>query len=169
MTATITAFVERLLSPANHDPFRIVAIQEGEGAIVTSDGEIGIDDAAQLLIANLGSFDWQAYVDRPPGAEADELVSGLSLITTLASLVAQINLYQARLLWSIKVPERIGMLRMLDKRSEAEELRYQQCLTAERTLSGEELASFVLETSAFMDTWGKARCDLVPRNELDAG
>lgn len=103
------------------DPFAIVAISPGNRTVATHSGEMTFSEAAQRLVNQLRAYDWQQFlVDREKLCRdfTVELFVGMSHIGALASLMAEIDLHQARRLWSDNVPHSVGTLRMLALNSE---------------------------------------------------
>lgn len=144
-------------------PYTVIAFGPGNGSVVTYQGEMSLDAVAQLMIARLEDFDWPALeaLRKEVGQEFLGGLAGYDEMLDIVSLVAEINLYLARLLWSIKVPARTGLPRMLAQEHEVQELRYLENLAAQRALCDDELALHLLEQGAFMSQWGEARRYLV--------
>ncbi|HEY5807679.1 MAG TPA: hypothetical protein VIT67_06910 [Povalibacter sp.] len=140
-------------------PYTVIAFGAGDGRVVTFQGTMSLDAAAQLMIATLEDFDWPALETH--GTDNLDGLTGYDEMLDIVSLVAEINLYLSRLLWSIKVPSGVGLPRMLERRHEAEELRYLKNLATQRALADDELALHLLEHGAFMSQWGEARRWLV--------
>ena len=140
--------------------YTVIAFGAGDGRVMTYQGAMSVDAAAELLISTLEDFDWSAIDPRSTMVHRDALARYEAMLD-IVSLVAEINLYLARLLWSLKVPPAIGMPRMLVVSDEADELRYLENLAAQRALSEDELAMHLLEHGEFMSQWGEARRRLV--------
>lgn len=152
-------------------PYTVIAFGKGDGIVVTHQGPMTIDEAATLFIAKLEAFDWTAFESQGREIRHEtfgQLFCEYEEILDLTSLVAEINLYEARLLWSIKVPEIVGMPRMLAKTHERVELRYIKNLAAQRTLTEGELAEHLLEQGAFMSQWAEERTHLIERTDAIA-
>ncbi|HMN46062.1 MAG TPA: hypothetical protein PKE27_15900 [Povalibacter sp.] len=140
-------------------PYTVVAFGAGDGRVVTYQGMMSLEAAVQLMVASLEDFDWPALQMR--GRETAGGLAGYEEMLDLVSLVAEINLYLARLVWSIKVPPSIGLPRLLASAHEADELRYLANLATQRSLADDELALHLLEQGEFMSQWGEARRVLV--------
>ena len=144
-------------------PYTIVGIGAGDGIVHTFQGPMSIDEAAQLLVEKVRAFDWSRFDSSRFDSEGQP--SGdYELLLDVASLVAEINLYQARALWCLHVPPNIGMPRMLASADEAQEQRYLENLRAQRGLNEDALASHILEQGAFMSHWAEARRQLAGLN-----
>ena len=141
-------------------PYTVIAFGAGDGRVVTYQGPMSVDAAAELLVSVLEDFDWSTIDPKNAMVHRDAL-AGYEAMLDIVSLVAEINLYLARLLWSLKVPSAIGMPRMLIASDELDELRYLENLAAQRALSEDELAMHLLEHGEFMSEWGEARRRLV--------
>jgi hypothetical protein len=139
-------------------PYTVIGFGAGDGRVVTHQGTMSLDEAAQLLIAKLEDFDWEAL---EPHEGEIHLPLGYEEMLDIVSLVAEINLYQARLLWTLRVPKRIGLPRLLTLADEAQELRYLKNLATQRALFDDELAWHLLEHGAFMSDWAEMRRCLV--------
>ena len=150
------AFRSNIDLPAS--PYTVIAFGAGDGRVVTHRATMSVDEAAQLLIAKLEDFDWETL--EPHDGEV-HLPLGYEEMLDLVSFVAEINLYQARLLWTLKAPRRIGLPRMLAPSDEARELQYLKNLAAQRTRFDDELAWHLLEHGAFMSDWAETRRCLV--------
>jgi hypothetical protein len=150
------AFRSNIDLPAS--PYTVIAFGDGDGRVVTHHATMSVDEAAQLLMATLEVFDWEAL--EPQEGEV-HLPLGYEEMLDLVSFVAEINLYQARLLWTLKAPRRIGLPRMLAPSDEADELLYLKNLAAQRALFEDELAWHLLEHGAFMSDWAETRRCLV--------
>lgn len=140
-------------------PYTVVAFGAGDGRVVTYQGAMSLEAAVQLLVERLEDFDWPSLQAR--GRENVRGIAGYEEMLDVVSLVAEINLYLSRLLWSIKAPPDIGLPRLLARESEADELRYLANLAVQRSLSDDELALHLLEQGEFMSRWGEARRVLV--------
>ncbi len=137
-------------------PYTVVAFGAGDGCVVTFQGTMNVDAAVQLMIATLEDFDW-SILDaqrQPMPVVCEEMLD-------IVSLVAEINLYLARLVWSLKASRAVGLPRMLAPAHEDDELRYLANLAAQRALVGDELALHLLEHGAFMSQWGEERRVLI--------
>jgi hypothetical protein len=150
------AFRSNIDLPAS--PYTVMAFGAGDGRVVTHHATMSVDEAAQLLIARLEDFDWQTL---EPQNGVVHLPLGYEEMLDLVSLVAEINLYQSRLLWTLKAPRRTGLPRMLAPSDEATELRYLKNLAAQRVLFDDALAWHLLEQGAFMSEWAEMRRCLV--------
>jgi hypothetical protein len=150
------AFRSNIDLPAS--PYTVVAFGAGDGRVVTHHATMCVDEAAQLLIVKLEDFDWETL---EPQKGVVHLPLGYEEMLDLVSLVAEINLYQARLLWILKVPRRIGMPRMLAPTDETRELLYLKNLATQRALFDDALAWHLLEHGAFMSEWAEMRRCLV--------
>jgi hypothetical protein len=147
------------------DPFFLVAILEGQGVVVTRAGRYTIDEAAYMLVDHLGRFDWQAWKhrDRLDERAFGEIFDAIDYLYSIVKLVAQVNLYQARLLWCLNAPESVGLPRILDKAYEASELTYHRHLAALRARVGDEVTDYVLTHGAEILEWESQRCEFVTR------
>jgi hypothetical protein len=141
-------------------PFTIVRIGAGDGVVRTYQGLMSIDEAAELLVEKLRGFNWDE-AQRKHQPLNEEIQREYELILDVTSLVAEINLYQARALWNLNTPRNVGEPRMLSTQHELQELRYLSNLQAQRGLNDDELASHILEQGAFMSDWAEARRQLI--------
>ena len=128
-------------------PYTVIRFGSGDGRVVTRERVMSIDEAAQLVLEKLEAVRWSGAVPR------EVLEDVLDALT----LVAEVNLYQARLLWTLKVPGSAGMPAMLSPAHEADELQYLRNLAEQRTLPEGELALHLLERGAFMEEWAEKR------------
>ncbi|HEY6640837.1 hypothetical protein [Povalibacter sp.] len=146
-------------------PYTVITFGAGDGSVVTYQGTMSLDAAAQLMAASLEDFDWSTLETRgnEPAPVSASGVAGYDEMLDIVSLVAEINLYLSRVLWSIKVPPTIGLPRMLATPNEAHELRYLSTLATQRELSDDALALHLLEHGHFMSQWAQARRQLVAR------
>jgi hypothetical protein len=146
------------------DPFAILDLNVGLGVVVTHSGSMTFDAASQLLTEELERYDWRSFLSerrRQMRHFAAELFVGMSRIGAIASLQAEIDLPRARAIWREKVPAEVGILRMLAKSDEAEELVYQSHLANVRALSADARIGYLLENGDEMLAWGDARVQLV--------
>ncbi len=141
-------------------PYTVIAFGAGDGRVVTYQGAMSVDAAAELLARTLEDFDWSAIDPQSAVVHRDALARYEAMLD-IVSLVAEINLYLARVLWSLNVPPAIGIPRMLVDSDETRELRYLENLAMQRQLSDDELAMHLLEQGEFMSEWGEARRHLV--------
>lgn len=140
-------------------PYTIVAFGAGDGRVETYQGTLSLEAAVRLMVERLEDFDWPALQAR--GREHANELAGYEDMLDLVSLVAEINLYLSRLVWSIKAPAHAGLPRLLARAHEADELRYLANLATQRSLSDDELALHLLEQGEFMSQWGEVRRVLV--------
>jgi hypothetical protein len=147
------------------DPFALLSIVEGEGVVITQSGRFTIDEAAQILVTHLERFDWQRWNERELLDERAfyEVCDAFDDLFSILSLVAQINLYQARLLWCLNAPESVGLLRMIDKATEKRELDYQAHLASLRALQGDSVTEYILSYGAEIFEWEQLRHQFVDR------
>lgn len=150
---------------SQREPFYLIDIVAGEGIVVTRTGRFTIDEAAHMMVDYLTRFDWQEYEDRDRADQKtfDELCDAVDDLFSIVTLVAQINLYQARLLWCLNAPASVGLPRMLDKSSEAQELEYHKHLAALRARQGDEVTEYVLEKGDEIFSWESQRFEFVTR------
>ncbi len=154
------------LSDVELDPFAILELQSSRRIVVTHSGAMTFDEAARRFADELQCCDWRDFLagrDRQGRDYAAELFVGMSGIGALASLMAEIDLHEARLLWAANVPLEVGTLRMLALEDEAAELIYQSHLASVRALSDDARIDYLLENGAEMLAWGNARVYLVKR------
>lgn len=139
------------------DPFFVQSIEEGAGCVVTNAGRFTIDEAALMMVDRLVRFDWAAWDDRERLDERAyyEICDAFDDLFSITSCVAQINLYQARLLWCLNAEESVGLPRMLDKANETSELAYQHHLATLRSSNGRIFA--IVRRSLARCTPGKGR------------
>lgn len=147
--------------------YTVIRFGAGDGVVVTQGKSMTIDEVAHLLISKVDAFDFT--VDEFVGLDGGMLIAqDYEELLDVASLLSEVNLYQARLLWSIKVPESFGMPRMLSKANELEELRYLNNLAAQRTLNGDALTQHLLEQGDFMARWAGERRHTINRTDTVA-
>lgn len=148
------------------DPFAIISIEPGRGLVTTHAGTMTFADAGQRLVDQLQAYDWMQFLadrDRLQRDAPAERFIGMSVIGALASLMAEIDLHQARVLWNAHVPPAVGTLQMLALDSESNELRYQTHLATLRALTDDARIDYLLEYSDAMRAWGDERVNLVAR------
>jgi hypothetical protein len=148
------------------DPFAILELQSSRRTVVTHSGTMTFDEAAHRFVNELQGYDWREFLierERQTRDYAAELFIGMSRIGALASLMAEIDLHYARLLWVANVPLEVGTLRMLALTDETEELTYQSHLANVRALSDDARIGYVLENGDEMLAWGDARVHLIAR------
>lgn len=155
--------------------YTVISFGQGDGRVVTYQGAMSVDAAAELLVKTLEDFDWPAIDPKKAGAARDagdrdagnrDDLARYEAMLDIVSLVAEINLYLARVLWRLHVPPAVGIPRMLVESDERTELRYLENLAAQRALSNDELAMHLLEHGEFMSGWGEARRLLVEASHI---
>jgi hypothetical protein len=146
------------------DPFAILEIHFNRRVVVTHSGDMTFDEAARRFVDELKHRDWSEFLaerKRQGRSYAAELFVGMSLIGALASLMAEIDLDEARRLWAANVPFEVGTLRMLATEDEVAELQYQSHLANVRALSDDARIEYLLMNGDEMLAWGDARVHLV--------
>ena len=141
-------------------PYTLVGPGVANGIVHTYQGRMTVDEAVALVIKKIKSFDWMNFVSHRQFIE-ESLFHEYELMLDVVSLMAEVDLGQARHLWEEHAPLGVGVPRMLAHEHESQELRYLRNLAMQRGLSEDELALHILEEGAFMSDWAEARRQLM--------
>src|SRR4051794_37762262 len=134
--------------------YTLVGVGVANGIVHTYQGRMTIDEAAALAVGKIRSFDWMNFVSERQLVE-DSLFREYELMLDVVSLMAEIDLIQARQLWERHAPLGVGVPRMLAHEHQSQEQLYLRNLAAQRGLSGDALALHILEQGAFMSEWAE--------------
>jgi hypothetical protein len=141
-------------------PYTLVGAGVANGVAHTYQGLMTIAEATALAIRKIESFDWFAFVSHRQFVE-EEVFREYELMLDVVSLMAEIDLGDARELWQRHAPLGVGTPRMLAPAHESQERRFLQNLATQRGLSEDALALHILEEGAFMSDWAEARRQLI--------
>ncbi|MFL6576864.1 MAG: hypothetical protein ACJ8MR_09615 [Povalibacter sp.] len=141
-------------------PYTLVGAGVANGIVYTYQGRMTVNEAAALAVRKIRSFDWMNFVSERQLIE-EKLFREYELMLDVVSLMAEIDLAQARQLWERHAPLGVGVPRMLAHEHQSQEQLYLNNLAAQRGLSEDELALHILEQGAFMSEWAEARRQLI--------